>query len=190
MPPQVTWIERVPEILSVLKASPLPVLDRSSVQQLFRLQARQALRLMQSIGGYQGGNACLVRREDLIAHLKGKRVRQLHSAVQRERLARVIQESLDERPAREERPPNCFTLFKPVPKPEACHDELPDGVRLSLSGDTSELRVFFQGHYDLQEKILKLAQYLDRNPRILEEEQRERERAEVALYRDWKPGVE
>jgi hypothetical protein len=44
--PQWTWLHRIPAIINSLEQLPLPVVDRSVVEDLFQLQRRQARNLM------------------------------------------------------------------------------------------------------------------------------------------------
>ena len=71
MPAQPSWYLRVPEILTQLRAEGAPpFLDRPSVEKLFRVRRRQAIRLLGSARGYQIGKTFLVDRSALIDFLE------------------------------------------------------------------------------------------------------------------------
>lgn len=73
MPDHPSWFQRIPEILTTLVHSPSPLIDRFSIEQLFDLSRRQAIRLMHLFGGYQAGRTFLVDRQDLIRRLEAYR---------------------------------------------------------------------------------------------------------------------
>jgi hypothetical protein len=93
-----SWHPRIPQVLEELERSSLPVLDRFTVQRLFGVERRQALRLMQRWGGYQAGRTQLIERKVLAEALRGlqgapevretvRRKRSLWTALQAERAA-------------------------------------------------------------------------------------------------------
>jgi hypothetical protein len=71
MPALPIWFVRVPEILARLRDPGMPpVLDRASVEQLFRVKRRQAIRLLGNANGYQVGKTFIIDRESLIDYLQ------------------------------------------------------------------------------------------------------------------------
>lgn len=71
MPDRPSWFHRVPDILAELEhPTAPPFLDRASVEQLFRVGRRQAIRLLSHAGGYQVGRTYLVKREQLASFLR------------------------------------------------------------------------------------------------------------------------
>lgn len=71
MPKLPFWYLRVPEILSQLRAPGAPpFLDRPSIEKLFRVSRRQAIRLLGATNGYQVGKTFLVERHSVIEYLE------------------------------------------------------------------------------------------------------------------------
>jgi len=70
MPAKSSWLLGIPEIVARLSAMQSPVVDRSTVEQLFGVRRRRASDLVQSFGGYRVGNAVLVDRDKLIRQLE------------------------------------------------------------------------------------------------------------------------
>jgi hypothetical protein len=71
MPKVPRWYLQVPEILGQLRAPEAPpFLDRTTVEALFRVSRRQAIRLLGTAQGYQVGKTFLVERESLIHFLE------------------------------------------------------------------------------------------------------------------------
>lgn len=70
MPDQPSWYQRIPQILKILETTSLPVLDRYSVEKLFGVGRRQAVRIMARLGGYQAGRTSLIERDELAQRLR------------------------------------------------------------------------------------------------------------------------
>lgn len=70
MPRQNEWYQHLPAALEILRALPCPVVDRSTVETLFHLKRRQAIRFLHRFGGYLSGKAYLLNRDQLIAQLE------------------------------------------------------------------------------------------------------------------------
>jgi len=60
---------RTEQIRDEIKVFPAPVIDRATVQKIFRLRKRQALRLMTDFGGHAAGGARVVDRSRLLQQL-------------------------------------------------------------------------------------------------------------------------
>lgn len=72
MPKLPMWYLRVPEILGQLRIPGAPpFLDRPTIEGLFQVSRRQAIRLLGAANGYQVGKTFLVERQSLIAFLEG-----------------------------------------------------------------------------------------------------------------------
>jgi hypothetical protein len=63
------WLLRVPQIREDLAAIETPVVDRSMVEQLFRLKRRRSIELMHQLGGFQSGRTFLIDRLQLLQKL-------------------------------------------------------------------------------------------------------------------------
>ncbi len=74
MPPQLTWLHRLPDIVAQIKVLPFPVIDRSVVEQIFQVQRRQAHKLMAEFGAHQlgsgRGRTLVLTRDELGAQLE------------------------------------------------------------------------------------------------------------------------
>ena len=74
MPPQLTWLHRLPDIVAQIKGLPSPVIDRSVIEQIFQIQRRQAHKLMAEFGAHQlgsgRGRTLVLTRDELVARLE------------------------------------------------------------------------------------------------------------------------
>jgi hypothetical protein len=70
MPAKPSWLLHIPRILDELQALPVPVIDRATCENLFRLGRRRSIELIHRFGGYRSGNVLLVDRLELIAGLE------------------------------------------------------------------------------------------------------------------------
>lgn len=150
MPDKPSWYERVPEILPALEASRVPFLDRLTIESVFQLGRRQAIRLMGRFGGYQVGRSYLVDRSQVIEHLQTLRATgDVAWAIRRkERLLRVLRE---ERPHLRSR-----AVHIPVSETAANLEHLPSGIEL----EPGCLTVRFAEPLELLEKLVELSRAL------------------------------
>jgi hypothetical protein len=74
LPPQLTWLHRLPDIVAQIKGLPSPVIDRSVIEQIFQVQRRQAHKLMGEFGAHQlgsgRGRTLVLTRDELGAQLE------------------------------------------------------------------------------------------------------------------------
>jgi len=70
VPGKAAWLLHIPEIVDMLEAFDVPVIDRSVIEQLFGLRRRRAITLLHRFGGYQAGRTFLVERQALIDQLR------------------------------------------------------------------------------------------------------------------------
>lgn len=91
MPMKTTWLVRLPEIREELAAVEAPVLDRASIERIFRVRRRRALQLMQFFGGWQAGQACLVDRLALLRQLAPLQA-SMEFALEKHRRQRLVAE--------------------------------------------------------------------------------------------------
>jgi hypothetical protein len=74
LPPQLTWLHRLSDIIAEVKKLPSPVIDRFVVEELFQLQSRQAQKLMAEFGAHQlgsgRGRTLVLTRDELAARLE------------------------------------------------------------------------------------------------------------------------
>jgi len=180
--PQVKWIDRVPEMVaSLITSTTPPVLDRQSVEKLFGVSKRQALRLMADVGGYEAGNACLVRRRDLVRYLESPKVRDAQKG-KRERIGAMVEAKWKEQSVNLQPKPVIYA------KPQTTPKTLPSGIEIETRRGANEVRLSFYDHKDLCDKLYGLILFLGNNADYIEESQLERR--EKAYYSDWEPGRE
>ena len=70
MPRKPEWFHQVSDALERLESYSAPVVDRAGIEDLLRVNRRDAIRLMHRFGGYQSGKAFLISKADLAAKLK------------------------------------------------------------------------------------------------------------------------
>jgi hypothetical protein len=70
VPAKPRWLLQIPEIVTILEALEVPVVDRSVIERLFGLRRRRAIELLRFFGGYQAGRTFLVDRRRLIDQLR------------------------------------------------------------------------------------------------------------------------
>ena len=70
MPKPVDWTPLVPAALTALRQMTAPVVDRTTLETLLKIQRRTAIRLLHQLGGEQLGKTLLIPREQLIRELE------------------------------------------------------------------------------------------------------------------------
>ena len=144
------WWQHIPEIRRMLADVRLPVIDRAAVERLFGLRRRQAIELLNRLGGYQAGRTFVIGREQLIAQLDaitaGGEFRQ--EAGRRERLAASIEKIQRTRQSEAVRIPVAAEVFGGSMRTLAPGVELRPG----------RLEIEFSGPEDLLRKLFGLAQ--------------------------------
>jgi hypothetical protein len=128
----------------------LPVLDRAAIERLFGLRRRQAIDLMNRLGGYQAGRTFLIGRDQLLTQLDAIAAGNVYQqeAVRRERVASSIERIQRTRQSEAVRIPVSAEGF---------------GSRLQTLGSDVRLRpgkleIEFAGAEDLLGKLFGLAQ--------------------------------
>jgi len=153
MPSKPSWLLRVNEILEDLtgpKMAAHPFLTRAAVEELFRLQRRQAIELMHSVQGYRIGKNFVVGRAELAAWLRRASVGEQvwWEEVRHSRVENVIEDVWEEREARKQRALVARTTL-----------ELKlEGIPPTVSIRPGELRIQFSGADDLFRQLFELAQ--------------------------------
>ncbi len=121
-PPQ--WFPHLASALDQLRASPAPVLDRASLEQLFHLSRRSAIRLMNAFGGYQAGRTFLIGRLDLIQALEALQTDEAYvfESHRRQRLSDDLESTRRDLRARQ--------VKLPVAGEPSSASSLPSGMRI------------------------------------------------------------
>jgi flagellar motor switch/type III secretory pathway protein FliN len=70
MPKPVDWTPLVPAALTALRQMTAPVIDRTTLETLLKIQRRTAIRLLHQLGGQQLGKTLLIPRQQLIRELE------------------------------------------------------------------------------------------------------------------------
>src|ERR1039457_1455917 len=64
------WITRVPQAIDEVRNLSLPVIDRATLETVFKVRRRVAIRLMSRFGGFQAGKTFFIDRLQLIDRLE------------------------------------------------------------------------------------------------------------------------
>ncbi len=149
MPPQATWLLRVPRILEQLRTLPIPVLDRASLETLFGVKRWQAIQLAHRFGGYQVGKTFLVDRLALIRQLEEIAAGQPFEVetVRRERVVTQVEKARRYRQA---------AAVKIPLRPQAPYRI--EGLAAGIELRPGRLTVEFAGAEELLSKLYELAQ--------------------------------
>lgn len=154
MPAFPTWYPRAREILKTLNHAGSPSLfDRRAIERLFRVQKRQAIRLLKDeLGGYRLGQNFVVDRAKIIEYvekaIKGGGVAE---AIESERTAR---EKLEE--AEKKRAAAKGTEFEPNQSAAGEADRLPAAAEVLGPG---QLLIHHQGAKDLVSRMYEILTY-------------------------------
>jgi hypothetical protein len=150
MPAKAQWLLQIPEILSLLEAFEVPVVDRAIIERLFGLRRRRAIELLHRFGGYQAGRTFLIDRRLLIDHLQrladGEEFQR--ESRRKERLDHTVDQLRREQTA---------ARVKISVQPDVFSRKLADllpGVAL----EAGHLHIAFSGTEDLLSKLFALSQ--------------------------------
>jgi hypothetical protein len=146
VPAKPSWFLQLPRILEELESIPAAVIDRESVESLFRVKRRRAQQLMAAFGGFLAGRTFLVERRQLMDALDAWRGGEAFDREERRkaRLAEQVEEARRSIAARKVRIPL-------APKPR---NELPEGVELG----NGQLRITFSSAEELLTRLFALSQ--------------------------------
>ncbi len=150
MPAKAPWLLMIPAIIEQLEACDFPVLDRASIERLFRLRRRRAIELMHGFGGYQAGRTFLIDRRQLIERLRGLAEGQdfLAEARRKERLAEKIDQM---------RRQHAGASVRIAVAPDAWSRKM-EGLAPGVELQPGHLHVQFAGAEDLLAKLFELSQ--------------------------------
>jgi len=150
MPAKAAWLLKIPEIIRMLEAFDVPVVDRATIERLFGLRRRQAIELLHRLGGYQAGQTFLVDRQVLMASL-----RRLAEGEDFERESRR-KERLDGAIDRLRRYQSAARVSIPV-APDVFNRKFVD-LSTGVVLEPGQLHIAFSGAIDLLAKLFELAQ--------------------------------
>ena len=150
MPAKPVWLLKIPEIIRMLEAFDVPVVDRAIIERLFGLRRRQAIELLHRFGGFESGRTFLVDRHVLIENL-----RRLAAGEEFDRESRR-KERLDGAIDRLRRYQTAARVSIPVP-PDVFNRKLKD-LSAGVALEPGHLHVAFSGAEELLSKLYELAQ--------------------------------
>lgn len=155
MPAQPSWLARVSGILETLdneNYASLPFLTRASIEELFGLKRRQAIKLMKTMGRFQVGKEFVIDPQVVRQWLRkagiGEKV--WFAEVVRTRIEELIEQAQWEREARKTR------AVVPRKTVELKLEGMPPTVTLR----PGEMRIQFFGAEDLFRQLFELAQVM------------------------------
>ena len=146
MPDKPLWFHELPVILERFRSMRAPVVGRAVIEAEFGLKRRQAIYLMNKVGGWEAGRTFLVERVKLIAWLEGL-ARGDDFAIEERRRLRLSESLAEARRTFSARQVRIETDSLPGPA------GLPGGVELRRG----ELRIEFSGVEDLLSKLFDLS---------------------------------
>lgn len=151
MPALPAWYQRVPDILATLRTAGMPpVLDRSAIEDLFRVRRRQAIRLLGAANGYQVGKTFIVDRQSVIDYLENLENSGAapEARARKRRVALAITEVANYAEAQRVEIRTSPDALKRRPA------DLPAGIDLVAPG---KLQISYSGAEDLLARIVELA---------------------------------
>jgi len=149
MPMKKTWLLRVSEIRQELLALEVPVVDRLLFERLFHVRRRRALQLMNSLGGFQTGQALFIDRAVLLRQLEALQAG-TEFAIEQGRKQRLL-DSLET--VRKHRAAAAVRIAVEDPMLERSVASLPAGICLQ----PDSLHLSFHGAADLLSKLYELS---------------------------------
>jgi len=149
MPRKAAWLQQVPSAIECLRAFPAPVVDRSTVEKLFKVSRRDAIRLLHRFGGFQAGRTFLIDRLELITRLEAlfRTDEYQQEARRRERLSERLAETQREWKARR--------ISIPVRNP--AHRITVEGLPVTTRLTKGRLEIEFKNAVDLLQQLADLS---------------------------------
>jgi hypothetical protein len=161
MPPNPQWLLRLPQIVEELAALDRPVLDRATIERVFRLKRRRAIELMHRFQGYQAGRTFLLDRLQLLGQLQRllESPEFLGEVHRKERLTEALEKIRKQRRAARVELPVAADVLKRKMR------DLPPGINLR----PGLLEVDFQTPEELLAKLFELAQAISNDYEAFQE---------------------
>ena len=156
MPPVPQWFQRVPQIIEEIEQFPAEVLDRATLEKIFRVRRRTAINLMSRLGGYQAGRTFLVTKKAVLTALQSDDgiSEELH---RKQRLRSLLRREPPAAPSPTPAPaaPNPTLRVKLPARPAlTTFSSLPAAITL----EPGELRITFADSNDLLANLALLAE--------------------------------
>lgn len=132
MPDKPTWLNRVAEAIHVLEASPLPWVERSTVEELLGVGRRRAQQILAPLATQRSGHTTIVVRTALVAYFK--RIASGETAFYEQQRREKLWQSVEQDRKRWTQTPPVF-VEPPAEMVRAVYrrdfEGLPSGVKLS-----------------------------------------------------------
>ena len=151
MPRQIEWFQRIEDALAQLHQFPAPVVDRAVMERLLGVSRRNAVRILNQVGGYRVGGSLVVERDELVHWLEEIRrdPQAEHELGRRQQLEQHLEGLRRVESSRRVR----------IDLAPAAESGLPVGVDLT----PGKMEVRFEGAADLLGKLLRVALAVERN---------------------------
>ncbi len=166
MPDKPLWLDRLPEALRQLEATPEPWIDRPALESLLGIGRRRAQQLLAPVSKRRVGTSVVAHRADLIAHLK--RIAAGEEAYyERQRRKQLWGHLAEARLEWSRQPPVLVEVSQSQIRQVELHDfdGLPDGVELAPGSIT----VRFQAPDEALQKLMALAMAISQNQQAFED---------------------
>lgn len=142
VPRKAEWFQKLGSVFEQLRQAPLELVDRSTVEQLFQVKPRQAIRILRRLGARPVGGALLLSRDGMLSALeklaKGEEVQ--FEQRRRRQLGLWLEQARHEARSRQVRIPEVTAI------PEGIHFE------------PGKLEIRFNDPVELLQKMMHLAQ--------------------------------
>jgi hypothetical protein len=166
MPDKPRWLDRLPQAVQSLEGSPLPWVDRSTIEDLLGVRRRRAQQILAPLAAQPSGHTTIVEKSVLIQHLRRMAAGEI-TFYEKRRRQRLWQEIEQDRQRWAETPP----VFVEAP-PEMLQavyrkdfEGLPEGVELA----PGRITVTFETAEEALQKLLALALAIGQNRKTFEE---------------------
>jgi hypothetical protein len=166
MPDKPRWLDRLPHAIQSLENSPLPWVDRSTIEDLLGVRRRRAQQILSPFAGQPIGHTTIVEKGALIQHLRRMAAGEI-TLYEKRRQQRLWQEVEQERKRWTETPP-VFVEASPEML-QAVHQKdfegLPPGIELA----PGRISVTFETAEEALQKLLALAMAIGQNRTAFDE---------------------
>ena len=166
LPDKPRWLDRLPQAIAALENSPLPWVDRSTIEDLLGVRRRRAQQILAPLAAQAAGHTVIVDKTALIQHLRQMAAGEVtfYEKKRRQRLWRKLQEEHDRwaetPPVFVEAPPD---MLQAVYKRDL--EGLPEGVELA----PGRITVTFETAEEALQKLLALAMAVGQNRKTFED---------------------
>jgi hypothetical protein len=160
MPDKPRWLDRLPQAIAFLEASPLPWVDRATVEGLLGVRRRRAQQILAPLASQRNGHTGIVERDALVHHLR--RIAAGETALYEHNRRRRLWDQVERERRRWTETPPVFVEPPPEVLRSVYRDDfegLPSGVDLS----PGRITITFDHSDQALEKLLALAMAIGRN---------------------------